>query len=775
MGTTTEATTDAIRDIAALRRGDVAFAGGKGANLGELVAAGVPVPEGFVVGAPAFAAAVRAAGAWAGLAGIVAAADPADPDGLRAAAARARAIVMDVPLPDPLEAAIRRSHAALARRTGDAPVAVRSSATAEDAPGASFAGMNETFLNTVGADAVVEAVRRCWASLYGARTIGYRRSRGIAEEGLAIAVIVQRQVDAAAAGTMFTLDPTTGARDRVVIEAAYGLGEGVVSGSVSPDRFVVDKASGEISERAVGAKGTRVVGLPGGGVARRDTTEEERGRAAVADATARELARHALAIEAHYGEPQDIEWALDADGRLWLLQSRPVTAVGSGGAPAGPGDGGAATVAGLGAAPGRAAGVARVIATLDDGGRLGPGEVLVTHMTAPDWAAVMRRAAAIVTETGGMTCHAAIVARELGVPCVVGAAGATERIRDGEHVVVDATRGRVTAGAAAPSAPSAPARPAPRPAAGGGAAVTGTRVLLNLSEPSRAAAAAALDADGVGLVRAEMMLLEALEGAHPALLIERGMSGRVVDRLADAITAIAGPFAPRPVTYRTHDFRTNEFRGLEGGEAVEPVEANPMIGWRGALRYTRDPALLRLELAAVARVWDAGLANLHVMIPFVRTADELRGCRDLVAASGLLDRRGFELWAMAEVPSVVFNLSRYAALGIRGISIGSNDLTQLMLGADRDSELLAGTFDERDPAVVEAIEGLVRGARRLGLATSICGQAPSVHPEYAEILVRAGIDAISVTPDALDRARRNVAAAERRVLLEAARAGLEAR
>jgi pyruvate,water dikinase len=372
-----------------------------------------------------------------------------------------------------------------------------------------------------------------------------------------------------------------------------------------------------------------------------------------------------------------------------------------------------------------------------------------------------------------MTCHAAIVARELGVPCIVGAVGATQRIRDGERVLVDAVRGRVLpdTGRALPSEEPAPAPPPAGPA-GRAEALTGTRVLVNLSEPSRAAAAAALDADGVGLVRAEMMLLEALEGTHPRLLMERGRSERVVDALAAAIETIARPFAPRPVTYRTHDFRSNEFRGLEGGERFEPIEANPMIGFRGALRYTRDPALLRLELAAVTRVWDAGLRNLHVMLPFVRTPGELRGCRELVAEAGLLERRDFELWAMAEVPSILFHLTRYARLGIHGISIGSNDLTQLMLGADRDSDLLSDTFDERDAAVEEAITELIRRARRLGLATSICGQAPSVHPEYAELLVRAGIDAISVTPDALAAARRNVAAAERRLLLEAASARL---
>jgi pyruvate,water dikinase len=571
---------------------------------------------------------------------------------------------------------------------------------------------------------------------------------------------------------MFTLEPATGSRERILIEGAFGLGESVVSGQVTPDRVVVEKAGRRILSREIGAKASAVRPLPGGGTALTAASAEERREAVLSDDQARELAGLGLRIEEHYGAPQDIEWAVDEEGRIWILQTRPVTAAGGPAAPGGAGgDGSRLLVSGLGAAPGAARGVARVLRSVDEASRLGQGEVLVTHMTAPDWAAVMRRASAIVTETGGMTCHAAIVARELGIPSVVGAVDAMTLIPDGEAVLVDATRGRVTADAGGAPAAGPPVAAGPGPAVQG-PFVTATRILLNLSEPSRAEAAAALDADGVGLVRAELMLLEALGGVHPRLLVERGEGEAFTEMMAEAIGRFARAFSPRPVTYRTYDFRSNEFRGLEGGERFEPLEANPMIGFRGALRYIRDPELLRLELAAVRRVWDRGLRNLHVMVPFVRTPAEMAGCRDLVAEAGLLGRPGFELWAMAEVPSVLFHLPRYAGLGIRGISIGSNDLTQLLLGADRDSDLLTGTFDERDPAVVEAIERLVRDARSLGLATSICGQAPSVHPEYAELLVRAGIDAISVTPDALPATRRNVAVAERRLLLDAARAAL---
>ena len=362
-----------------------------------------------------------------------------------------------------------------------------------------------------------------------------------------------------------------------------------------------------------------------------------------------------------------------------------------------------------------------------------------------------------------MTCHAAIVSRELGIPCLVGTGTATSTLRDGQVVSVDAGAGTVIEGEA-----PAPA-PIPKEVPAGAPIVTATKLLLNLSEPSQLDRAAGLDVDGVGLLRAELMVVEALEGVHPRELLERGEGEHFVARMADGLLKFATAFSPRPITYRAIDFRSNEFRGLHGGERFEPEEANPMIGYRGALRYVHEPDLFALELEALGRVWDAGHENLHLMLPFVRTPREVAACRAQIEAAGLLSRRGFELWLMAEVPSVLFHLGRYAKLGIAGISIGSNDLTQLLLGADRDSELVAEVFDERDPAVTDYIAELLEAAGALGLKTSICGQAPSVHPEYAELLVRSGIEAISVNIDAVDHARRLIAAAERRVILEAAR------
>jgi len=760
-----------IKPLAELGRQDVQFAGGKGANLGELVHAGFPVPSGFVIGAPVYAAFTDVGDLRRQIATRLEGVDVGDANALQEVAANLRATIEAAPIPEPIEDAIRAAYAGLAE--GEAPVAVRSSATAEDTEAASFAGMNETFLNVRGADAVVDSVRRCWSSLFGARTIFYRAEKGLPQADMEIAVVVQRQVDVERAGVMFTVDPASGARDRIVIEGAFGLGEAVVSGRVSPDRYVVDKSTLAILAREIHSKTAVVEARAGGGTVLREVSGDEALRPTLSDDEVRVLAELGKRIERHYDAPQDTEWAIDAEGRTWMLQARPVTALRDAPAREAAESADRVLLRGLGAAPGRAGGPVALLSSLSEADTFEDGDVLVTHMTAPDWVPLMRRAAAIATDSGGMTCHAAIVSRELGIPCVVGTRDATKTLRDRQSVTVDGTRGVVLAGRVAA------AETAARPALGAlpdrrGSGATATALLLNLSEPSQVARASALDVDGVGLLRAELMVIEALDGTHPRVLLEEGRGDEFVARMADALTTFAAGFAPRPITYRTIDFRTNEFRGLRGGDRFEPEEANPMIGYRGAFRYVREPDLFALELDALRQVWDAGHSNLHVMLPFVRTASELAACRTLIASSGLADRAGFELWIMAEVPSVLFELERYAQLGVAGISIGSNDLTQLLLGVDRDSGLLA-ELDERNPAVVAYLRQLIPSARALRLKTSICGQAPSVHPEYAELLVRAGIDAISVNIDVVDRTRRLIEVAERRVLLDAARSTLEGR
>jgi pyruvate, water dikinase len=792
MTTTAPSTTTAPPDIVPVRpfsdlsTADVRYAGGKGANLGQLTRLGLPVPPGFVIGAPAYAAFRHQSGLAERLEAALGKLDVEDTEALQAASEEARRAVADTEMPAWLSDAIGTAYEELSGGEPDVAVAVRSSATAEDTASASFAGMNETFLNVRGRDAVIDAVKECWQSLFGARTVYYRGQRGFSQTDMDIAVVIQRQIPSTRAGVMFTIDPATGDRDHLVIEGSFGLGESVVSGQVSPDRYVVEKSTMTILVRSVRPKELTIEVGENGGTTKRELSLEESRRAVLGDEEVLRLAELGVVIEREYGAPQDTEWAFDPDGRIWMLQSRPITTLATptspDGAPTAPAvsaipEPGIVLVRGLGAAPGRASGAVRLLRSIDEAKKLADGDVLVTHMTSPDWVPLMRRSAAIVTDSGGMTCHAAIVSRELGIPCVVGTGDATKRLRDGELVTVDATQGTVIEGSSpagatirVPAAALAPA-PADGRVVVGPTVLTGTRLLVNLSEPSQVERTAKLDVDGVGLVRAEMMLLEALEGTHPRKLLAEGRGEEFVQRLSSALITFAAGFAPRPVTYRTTDFRTNEFRGLEGGQEYEPEEANPMIGFRGALRYTQEPDVFALELEAIARVWDAGHTNFHVMLPFVRTARELKRCRDLVAEAGLLDRPGFELWVMAEVPSVLFNLERYAALGVAGISIGSNDLTQLLLGADRDSERLSETFDERDPAVTEYLRELIPRARAAGLQTSICGQAPSVHPEYAELLVRAGIDAISVTPDAVDRTRRLIATAEQRLLLEAVRNG----
>ena len=762
-----QAEIDAVRGFDRLSRADVAWAGGKGANLGELTRAGLPVPGGFVVGAPAYAAFCDAGGLRERIDGILGEADVDVTEELQSATAAAREMVRSQPIPEPIEAAIRAAYLEIAGESGDDPVAVRSSATAEDTEAASFAGMNETYLNIRGADAVVDAVRRCWASLFGARTVFYRAKRGFGQADMDIAVVVQRQVLATRAGVMFTIDPASGDTDLLVIEGSFGLGEAVVSGSVSPDRYLVEKEHMAITAREVRRKELVIEPAADGGTVTRELHGEEAKRPVLSDDEVREIAALGMRIEEHYGTPQDTEWCFDPEGHAFMLQSRPVTSAGGEALGETPAHDGEVLVRGLGAAPGIGSGRVRVVRELTDADGLDKGDILVTHMTAPDWVPLMRKAAAIVTDSGGMTCHAAIVSRELGIPCIVGTADATTKLREGELVTVDAKQGAVLEGAITVGRE----QPAAAAVAAGAAESTATKLLVNLSEPSQVDRAAALNVEGVGLLRAELMVIEALEGRHPRLLIEGGKTEEFIERMSAALTTFAAGFAPRPITYRTIDFRTNEFRGLEGGDRFEPEEANPMIGYRGALRYMLEPDLLGLELEAVRRVWDAGHTNFHVMIPFVRTPRELIAARKVAADAGLMSMPGFELWVMAEVPSVLFHLPRYAELGVAGISIGSNDLTQLMLGADRDSEVVAEVFDERDAAVAEYLSLLIPKARELGLQTSICGQAPSVHPEYAELLVRAGIDAISVNIDAVDRARHLIAAAERRVILEAARVG----
>lgn len=736
-------------------RDDLAAAGGKASNLGELTQAGFPVPAAFVVGVETYRRFVQgeiSAEIVAALTNL----DREDSAGVSEAADRIQRRMLSRPVPEEIAEAVRRAY----RDLGGGLVAVRSSATAEDLPEASFAGQQSTFLNVEHDDPLIDAVRGCWASLFAARAIYYRLQGAWQDADVALAVVVQRMIAAETAGVLFTVDPTTQDDSCVVIEAVWGLGEAAVSGAVTPDQYVLDKQTGEVREREIRRQEQqlqRVRGLDGQTmICWEPIRETDRGGAKLSAEAAEELAAIACRIEAHYGAPQDVEWARES-GQFQILQARPVTTLNAGfdQIEKAPARAAPLVLVGAAASPGVATGVVKILREGDALSNVQAGDILVAEMTTPDFVPAMRRAAAIVTDHGGRTCHAAIISRELGVPCVVGCGEETSRLAPGETVTVDACEGRVWQGRDAellswwetqrPLLAQADAPP------------TRTKIYVNLADPEAAERVAAQPADGVGLLRAEFMI--AGMGVHPRLFLEQGRRQEFVDQLQTGIEAIASAFAPRPVVYRASDFKTNEYRKLVGGDRFEPVEANPMIGYRGAARYIKDPELFKMELQALKRVSDR-CGNVNLMIPFVRTPAELRLIARMVEEAGLIRGPRFQLWMMVEVPSNVLLLDAFIELGLDGLSIGSNDLTQLVLGVDRDSERLADVFDERNEAVLAAIASTLETAQQRGVTVSICGQGPSEHPDFADWLVAGGITSISVTPDAVAAIRRAVAAAE---------------
>ncbi|MCI4335728.1 MAG: phosphoenolpyruvate synthase [Thermoplasmata archaeon] len=780
-----------IVNLAEVSDADIALVGGKAGKLGEMVRQGLPVPPGFVVTTDAFSAFVEATVLKAEIPGALETLDVDRPDSIDSVAKRIRDRFESTEFPPELRAEIEAAFAAYSREHNARFSAVRSSATAEDLEGASFAGLQETYLNVTGIDQILTSIRKCWGSLFTARVLVYRARKGFDHSSVKLAVVVQKMVDSVVSGILFTRDPNTG-ENHMIIEAGWGLGEAIVGGEVTPDHYVVDGATQRIVQKQLSEQAFRLVRDPAGGNLRQDIPERERSVQKLPDDQILRLASLARVIESHYRRPMDVEWCADA-ASLYIVQARPVTTIPgnpqtSTSAPPGnltnprtappaprseeSGPDLIPLVKGFGASPGIAGGVARLLRKAAEMGKLQPGEILVTTMTTPDMVPAMARAAGIVTDEGGMTCHAAIVSRELGVPCVVGTRSATKVISEGTEITVDGRAGAVYPGL---SHARKAAASTPIAHSGGGehsSPVTATKIYVNVGVPEKAAEYARLPVQGVGLLRIEFIFTAHVR-EHPLSLIKRGKGPELVDRLAAGLATVCEAFAPRPVIIRTSDFKTNEYRGMPGGAEFEPSEENPMIGWRGCSRYISPvyrPAFL-LELEAIHRIrTDKGLKNAHVMLPFVRNTWELEQIAEMFKEKGLRRSRDFQLYLMAEVPSTVL-MAREFAKHCDGFSIGSNDLTQLVLGADRDSETLGrmGYFDERDPAVLRAIELLIEGAHEAGRTVGICGQGPSVYPEFAEFLVRQGIDSISLNGDTVVSTIRSIASLEQRMKLEGMR------
>jgi len=777
-----------------LRKTDIPSAGGKNANLGELTSAGIPVPPGFAISAYAYKKFIEETSIAKKIYEIIddTVTDKNDPAQYEVASKKIRELIESTRMPKEIENAIKDAYEELNKKlnTKDVFVAVRSSATAEDLADASFAGQQETFLNVRGAKGVLQNTVKCWSSLFTPRSIFYRNEKGFAHEKVFISVGVQKMVNSKAAGVIFTLNPVTGDTSQIVIEGNYGLGEAVVSGSVTPDDFVVDKTSMRIVERRLAKKTVQYIrDLKTGHTVHEEVPAEMQELPCVTDEEVLRLAELAKRIEKHYGQPQDIEWAIDRDlsspKSMFIVQSRPETVWSMKAAEVPSKEIGEmkppelkVVIKGIAAGKrGFGIGIAKVVSNPQEAAKvMKKGDILVTDMTNPDYVPFMKLAGAIVTDKGGVTCHAAIVSRELGIPCVVGTEKATQVMITGKEYTVDSKSGVVYEGAIATltaQLTSATAVPSAQMATGGGAyqtvPTTATKIYMNLGVPEKIEDYKDLPFEGIGLMRMEFILASYI-GTHPLEYVETGKSQTFVDKLADGISTVARAIQPRPVVVRFSDFKTNEYRELKGGDKYEIVEANPMLGWRGCSRYISQwyEKAYRLECKAIVKCrkeW--GLKNVWVMLPVVRTLWEAKAVLEIMRQEGLERSKDFKVWFMAETPSIAILADEFSKLA-DGFSIGSNDMTQGILMIDRDSERLGqmGYFDERDPAVERIIAHLIRVAHENGATVSICGEGPSNLPDFAEFLVRVGIDSISVNNDAVVSTKKLVSSIEQKIILE---------
>lgn len=738
---------------------DLGLVGGKGASLGEMTAAGLPVPPGFVVTAGTYRTFIEETEIDEELFEAVDV-DSEDSTALAEAEAKAKELILETKLPNEVRDSILAAYDDL--EEGDSFVAVRSSATAEDLPDASFAGQQETFLNITRED-LVDRVKRCWASLFTQRAIYYRNEQGFDHDVVDIAVVVQQMVDAEKSGVMFTSHPSTG-EPKIIIEAAWGLGEAVVSGSVSPDNYVVDRETNEVLEATVADKKIEMVKDTETGKTIEREVEDDRRKVQVLDESEIEkLVDLGERAEDHYDEPQDIEWAI-IDGEVYMLQSRPITTISEEAAEgaAADGNGGDVLVKGLGASPGIASGPVRIVRKLDQLDKVSEGDIIVTEMTTPDMVPAMKRAGGIITDEGGMTSHAAIVARELGAPAVVGTGDGTEHLGDGQVVTIDGDKGTVTEGAVEPEEetdslddvrPQNPVKP-----------MTATEVKVNVSIPEAAERAAATGADGVGLLRMEHMILST--NKTPERYIDDHGVDAYVDEIVEGVRGVADEFYPRPVRVRTLDAPTDEFRQLEGGDD-EPHEHNPMLGYRGIRRSLDRPDVFAHELEAFRRLFEMGYDNVEIMFPLVNDAEDVIQARNLMQEAGL-DPEKRNWGVMIETPASALGVEAMAEAGIDFASFGTNDLTQYTLAVDRNNEHVADRFDELHPAVLKLIGTTIETCREHDVDTSICGQAGS-KPEMARFLVNEGVSSISANIDAVRDVQHEVKRVEQKLLLDSVR------
>lgn len=739
-------------------KGSLPLVGGKGANLGEMTQSGFPVPNGFAVTVHAYDLFLHQNKILDNIQEMLKDLDTSNSEDLEKASRSIGQLILKSDIPDEVAKEVFKSYKKLSGRFGNAYVAVRSSATAEDLPDASFAGQQASFMNIKGEANLIDTVRKCWASLFTARAIFYRKENKIKDEQVKISVIVQKMVQSEVSGVMFSIDPVTNNKERIVIEAVWGLGDMIVQGQLVPDRYIVQKETFSILSKQVSdqktmltrrGKDTKVVDVKKKYVEKRKLSDKE----------IMELAKLADKLQRHYYHPQDIEWAKEGN-KLYITQTRPITTIDKvASKKIKKTEDGSLEIAdtpkltGTPASPGMATGHVKIVASPKEIKKVTPGDILVADMTSPDYVPAMKKAGAIVTNKGGLTSHAAIVSRELGVPCVVGTGSATTDLKEGNVVTVDGAKGLIYLGSKIKVEGKAEKKEVEKKIT----TKTATRLYVNLAEPELAAKMAKENVEGVGLLRAEFMIANI--GIHPMEAIKNKTQDKFIDKLTKDMTTFAKAFYPRPVVYRATDFKTNEYRSLSGGKAWEPEESNPMLGFRGAFRYIATPEVFNLELAAMKRVREK-YNNLWIMIPFVRSPEELKAVRRIVATEGFFEDASFKFWMMVELPVNVIQLKDFIDVGIDGVSIGSNDLTMLVTGTDRDNAEVARAFNEQSKGVLWAIKKTIKTCQKYGVTSSICGQAPSVYDGYAEKLVEWGITSISVNPDAINRVRATIAKAE---------------